>query len=185
MIKRLSRKNLLTSKIKNENGGISFILIMSLLVIFIIIPVFAVVVEKYIVQLKVFDIKEAIELSSISTYNTVSSESLSGVEVDYDNTKAKSVFENYLAKNLNINSDLSPKGSGIVEGTVTVDSFVIYSSGFPHTCPNGNNITRPSVHAKITVPIKPTIYKYTILQALGTDTINLKFHYDTEIVIDN
>lgn len=185
MIKLSRKRNLQIDLLKNTKGqGLGLFIFFMLILVFIVIPLFSAIVEKQLTQLKISDIGESIELSSIATYDSLVSSSLSDTIVSIDSIEATNTFKKYLADNLNINSDLTPKPSGIIAGTVVVNSFQIYVSSFPRTCPNGKLLTKPSIHTFITVPVTPTLYKYSILQVLGEDKKNLKFHYDTEIVLD-
>lgn len=186
MIKGLCKEKLLIKKLKNNNGGaIAIALIFLMIFVYIILPIFALVVEKEIVKAKAFNIRDSIEISAIATYNSLKTPDLSAAVVNMNDTKAKSIFTSYLARNLKLNADLTPKASGgIVDGKITVDSLVIYYSGFPITCPGGAIIKRPTIHVQVTIPVKPTLYKYTILSLMGVDKIDCPAHYDIEIVLD-
>lgn len=155
------------------------------IIIFVILPVFSVVIEKYIIYNKLLAIKDAVDMTNISAYNAINAENLGRNVVTIDNEKIDSLYRYLLARNLNLNSDLSPHPDSIAEGTVNIDSIIIYTGGFPLTCPGGTEFKRPAVHSTITVPVKPSLYRQIILDMIGREHIELKVHVDSDIPVNN
>lgn len=165
---------------------INSIIMYLMIVAFVIFPVMSAVIEKYILGIKVQEIKDSMDLSNISTYYALTMGSTSSGNIELDSPKALVILKKYTAINLNLNSDLTPGGSGcIADGQVTVKSVNIYTNDFPKTCPNGRTIKRITVHSLVTVPLKPELYAASILKALGRSTIDIDVHEDTEIPLDN
>lgn len=173
----------LKSLIKKDNGdAFSTTLLVVFIVIYLVMPTFAAVIEKQIFSLTASNVEDAMEISCIATYNSLESGDLSRTAVNFDSNKLNEVFKKYLAKNLKLNDDLTPKTTGnMVKGPIIINSLQAYISDFPQTCEKGNNLTRPSIHVIITVPVEPTLYKYTILELLGIDKIYCPVHLDVEL----
>lgn len=169
----------------SEKGAISSFLLYIMLIVFVLLPLSAVIMEKYIVSVKASSIKDSIDISNIATYTAIVSEQAGKANIVVDNTKILLIFEDLLKKNLRLNDDLSPKDGSIAEGVVVIESINIYLSGFPVTCPDGTVIYSPAVCTKTRVPIRPSLYRETILNALGEEFIYLNLHVDSEIPVNN
>ena len=172
--------------LRNKKGdAVVDVLLMGTLIIFIILPIFAVVVEKQIINNKAQLIKDALDLTNISTYNAINTPSLGKGQVALDDDAVLELYQRLLAKNLNLNDDLSPKENSIAEDTVIIDSLVIYTSGFLRICPEGTTIKRPAVHSCVIVPVKPSLFRKIILDSLGKQLVELKVHVDSDIPVNN
>jgi len=154
-------------------------------IVFVIMPVFSSVIEKYLILNKAQIIKDAVDITNIAAYNALSAESLSRNSVLLDNSKLESIYSQLLAENLKLDYDLYPDEDSIADARVNIDSIIIYTAGFPLTCPKGIPITRPSVHSQITVPVKPMLYRSVILNILNKEYIELKIHVDSDIPVNN
>jgi len=171
--------------IKSDRGTAAFdIVIYTALIIFVILPVFAAVFEKYLIACKAQVVKDAVDLSNISVYNAINTGSLSKTALTFDNSEVADIYRQILSKNLNLNGDLTPKGNSVAEAAVTVDSLVGYTGGFPVECPNGKTITRPAIHSLVTVPVRPGLYRQMVLSLTGRRYIEMKVHVDTDIPLD-
>ena len=186
MIRLKIKKSLQINTKKLRGDGFSLTIIIVLIMVYLLVPLFSAVIEKQIVQLKAAEVTDALQMSCLATYDSLESKALSQAVASYKQTKTEDVFKDFLAANMNLNNDLTPKNSiSVADGQVRVESIEIFNSDLPKTCPDGKTIIYPSVHATIIVPVKPSLYKGTILQLLGKDYIDCKFHIDTEVVIDN
>jgi hypothetical protein len=176
-----------TKFVKNCKGEATGIILMFVLMfVFVFLPVFAAVFEQVLFQIKAADLREGVELSSIATYTAMNAGSLAEVDVNYNAAKLESTFKKYLASNLHLNDDLTPKATGsVISGPITVVGNVPQFIPVGSQCPDGNVATRPMIHVSLIIPIKPTLYEYTVLQLLGVSTINCNVSLDTEIVLDN
>lgn len=156
-----------------------------MLIVFIILPLSAVIMEKYIVSVKASSIKDSIDISNIATYTAIVSDDASKMDIVLEDEKTLEIFKGLLVKNLRLNNDLSPKDGSIAEGIVVIESINIYLSGFPVTCPDGTVIYSPTVCTYTVVPICPSLYRETILNALGVEFIYLNLHVNSAIPINN
>lgn len=174
--------------LKSEKGsGVAQVIAAAAFILFIILPLFSVVIERYILYNKINIIKDAIDLSNLSIYNTISTEKTSKGHDKIDfNSNEMTIYKRILAKNLNLNADMTPKEKSIAESTVEVVELKAYLyASIPTTCTQGNTLDQPTIHAVIKVPVKPTLLSNAILSALGKDYIDIKIHVDTEIPINN
>jgi len=172
--------------IKSSKGSaLSDILIGTAIIVFVILPVFSAVVEKYLINNKIQIIKDAVDLTNISTYNALNTVRLGKNQVFINESEAEAVYRTLLAKNLHLNGDLSPCSDSVADGTVVVDSIIVYTEGMPLTCPCGTSIKRPSVHSVVKVPVRPVLYRQVILEIMGKQHIEFTVHVDSEIPVNN
>ncbi|HOJ10595.1 MAG TPA: hypothetical protein PK733_08380 [Clostridiales bacterium] len=175
--------------IKNNKGSATAHVIALLgLIIFIILPLFAVVMERYILYNKVNIIKDAVDVANLASYNAISTEDAAKNDAAIRLNSEITIYKNILAKNLKLKADMTPEGNSIAEGEVVIDELKAYlhiNTTFPITCSQGNSITRPTMHSVIKVPIKPMLFRRVILSAIGKDVIYIKVHVDTELPINN
>jgi len=151
----------------------------------VIFPVFSAVAEKYIITNKAQIIRDAVDLTNIAVYNAIKAGNLGKNEIMVYNEEAERIYRAILAKNLNLKADLSPDKDSIVDGMVCIKSLAVFTGGFPLTCPDGTEISRPAVHSRLTVPVKPSLYRGVILGMLGKQYIELEVHVDSDIPVDN
>jgi hypothetical protein len=155
------------------------------MVLLVILPVFAAIIEKFILLEKTEIIRSAVDMANISAYNALNAGSLGKVTVNFDHAEMLDIFEELLSDNLRLDKDLEPEPGSIAEGQVVISSLEIYCSGLPVRCPDDVLIDRPSVHSCIDIPIKPSLYTGVILKLLGKENIVIKVHVDSEIPINN
>ena len=155
------------------------------IIMFVVFPVFSAVVEKYIIANKAQIIRDAVDLTNIAVYNAVEAGNLGKNEIMICNEELERIYRTILAKNLNLKADLSPERDSVADGTVGIKSLAVFTGGFPLACPDGTAITRPAVHSRLTVPVKPSLYRGIILGMLGKQYIELEVHVDSDIPVDN
>ncbi len=169
----------------NRGTAVAEVIIAAAMLVFIILPVFSVVMEKYILSEKSRIIKDAVDMANISAYNALDTLELGMAEVNISRPEAMDIYERVLCANLNLDENLEPLPGSVAEGRVEVVSLEIYRTGFPVSCPNGISISRPSVHSCIDIPIRPSLYRAMILGLLGRDHIDAAVHVDSEIPVNN
>ncbi len=170
----------------NEKGSaVVDVVIAAAMVIFIILPVFSVAMEKYVLMEKAKIIRDSVDMTNISAYNALNTGNLGRTSIHLDRTETLGIFKKLLCVNLGLDEGLNPKNGSIAEGRVEVSSLEIYTEGFPLICPSGTMIVKPSVHSCINVPIKPSLYREVILNLLGKEYINVEVHVDSEIPVNN
>lgn len=161
------------------------IVIFAGIIIFVLFPIFSAVFEKYAILCKGQIIKDALDMTNISTYTAINSGSLGKARISFDEPEAVSIYRSLLAKNLKLDSGLKPDGNSVAEDTVTIESLVCYTDGFPEICPAGKSIVRPTVHSCVIIPVRPALYRQVILDIMGKRYIELKVHVDTDIPVNN
>lgn len=177
--------------LKNNKGSmVSDILILTLVIVFIVIPLFSAVFDQYFLLLKGQAVKGAIDLTNLAAHNAMKTSEKSETEIKLAINDIKSNYIPMLALNMNLNSDLSPEANSVADGAVEIMNITVYPKGmnFPVTCPEGGKINRPSVHSVIKVPIKPAlywnIYKFFI-GGSGSGVKEYHIHVDTELPCNN
>lgn len=180
--RKIDRKSF---KACNRGTAVAEVIIAVAMLVFIILPVFSVVMEKYILSEKARIIKDAVDMTNISAYNALDTLELGMVEVDVSRSEAMDIYKKVLRANLNLNESLEPLPGSVSDGHVEIVSLEIYRTGFPISCPNGKTISRPSVHSSINIPIRPSLYRAVILSLMGRDHIDAVVHVDSEIPVNN
>lgn len=170
---------------REDGTAVAEVIIVAAMLVFVILPVFSAVMEKYVLSEKVRIIKDAVDMTNISAYNALDTTELGMTGVDVSHSKVMDIYEEVLRFNLNLDEDLDPLPGSVAEGRVEVVSLEIYRSGFPGSCPNGTSILRPSVHSSISIPVRPSLYRTLILSLLGRDHIDIAVHVDSEIPVNN
>ncbi len=172
--------------VSNKKGSVvTDIVLFAAVVVFVLFPVFAAVVEKYVMLAKGQVLKDAIDMTNVSAYYAMKVTDTSKTVTIPEQAEAHVIYMELLAKNLRLNDDLTPKENSIAEGPVEIESLIIYAGGFPVSCANGTIMERVSIHSIVTVPVRPTLYRGLILQAVGKDFVELKVHVDSDIPVNN
>lgn len=161
------------------------VVIAAAMLVFIILPVFSAVMEKYVLARKASIIRDALDMTNIAVYNALNAADLGMVRIDAVRSKAMDVFTEILSANLRLDGGLYPEPESIAEGRVEVVTLEIFCDGFPVTCPDGSVITRPCVHSGVRIPIRPSLYSAAVLRLLGSDFIVVFVHVDSEIPVNN
>lgn len=169
----------------SRGSAVLDVVIGAAVIVFIILPVFSVILEKYIVLNKVQMIRDAVDMTNLSVYNALDAGSLGRNSVDFHDPKVQSIFSEMLCANLKLNADLTPQPASLAEDRVAVESISIFLSGFPQECPDHVQLARPTVHSCILVPIRPGLYRQLILGLMGRNYLELRVHMDSEIPVNN
>lgn len=183
----MSFKNFL----EDQKGSIvSDLLIFTVIVVFVIFPIFSVAFEQHILLLKAQAIKDAVDVTNLAAYNAMKIPDKSETKITATVNDIRANYIPMLALNMNLNNNLTPKEDSIADGTVEIVNITIYPKGmsFPVTCPKGGTISRPSVHSVIKVPIKPTLYwniHRFLTGATGDGIKDYIVHIDTELPYNN
>ena len=170
---------------RERGSAVTQTVLMAAVLIFIIMPVFSAVIEKYILMEKARVITDSVDMTNISAYNALSSAELGKVRIGAERSDILEIYRHILSINLRLNDDLEPQPDSVAEGCVEVLSLEIFSSDFPAHCPEGVPITRPAVHSTIRVPVRPALYRGIILGMLGREYVDIIVHVDTEIPVNN
>lgn len=179
-------KKLWLNKLREEKGALNvfYAVLVTSLLVFLILPLFSYIVEHYIHENKIQKLTDAIDITNIAVYNAINTANYSRTSLTFDDPRVNEIYKNLLSKNLKLNDDLTPREGSIADGQVRVIELIIYTA-VPATCPQGNSLNRPTIHAKIIVPMKPNLFRKVILDALGVEYIELVMHVDTELPINN
>ena len=169
----------------NRKGSVVVdVVIAAAMIIFVVLPVFSAVIEKYILMEKARVIRDAVDMTNISAYNGIKTGSLGQASVKFERSEVNEIFRELLCTNLALDRGMYPKYGSIAEGRVEVSSLEIYTDVFPVVCPEGSAIVKPSVHSSINVPVKPSLYRGLVLRLLGKDHIDVEVHVDSEIPVN-
>lgn len=169
----------------NKGSAVIDVVVAAAMIIFVVLPVFSSVAEKYVLMEKARMIRDAVDMTNISSYNALKTGNLGQVSVKFERRKAMNIFEKLICANLGLDEGLYPKANSIAEGRVVVSSLEVYTDAFPVVCPGGTTIIRPTVHSCINVPVKPSLYRGLILELLGKDHVDIEVHVDSEIPVNN
>ena len=172
-------------KLREKGSSVADVLIGVAAIIFLILPVFSIIVERYIILTKIQIIKDAVDLTNSSMYNALNAKSLGKNIVDFNNNAIESIYKRILAGNMKLDTNLIPYENSIADDEVIIKSIKIYTEDIPNTCPYGTNIIRPTIHSCITVPIKPSLYIGKILNIIGKENAEIEIHVDSDIPINN
>lgn len=173
------------SVLANDGSVVTQIILFAAMLVFVILPVFSAVIEKYILMAKARVIRDAVDVTNISAYNALTVPELGKVMIGADTSKILENYKEILMLNLRLDDGMEPENGSIAEGRVEIISLEVYSSGFPVECPDGGLLTKPSVHSSIRVPVRPSLYSSIILGMLGRDYIDIIVHVDSEIPVNN
>lgn len=177
--------NFLQRIIKEKGSGTIDVLLIGAIIIFVLLPIFASIMEKYIIFTKYQLIKDGVDITNLSAYYVLETESLGKNAVDFNETDILNIYTNMLAKNLHLDSDLNPLKNSIADYQVSIESIIIYTDNFPAKCPYSVNITRPAIHSCIIIPIKPTFFRKILRNMTGEEYMKLKVHVDSDIPVNN
>lgn len=172
-------------KANNMGGAVGEVIIGTAIIAFILFPLFSSVIERYLINIRSQIIKDAVDITNISTYVSIDPEYLGRNLVVHNQSETWEIYSKLLASNLNLKEDLSPGDNSVADGKVIVESIIIYTGENPGRCPLGTDIRRPGVHSLITVPVKPSLYSQIILNLMGKSFIELRVHVDSEIPVNN
>lgn len=168
-----------------KGSGTIDVIIAAAIIVLVILPIFSVIAERYIILNKAEIIKDAVDMTNVSVYNAINAGVLGKTQVDIELDKADDIYRRLLSENLNLNVDLSPRQNSLAEDDVKIKSIVFYSGEAIEECPEGIVMDRPSIHSVIVVPIRPSLYRQLILNLLGKQYVELEIHVDSEIPINN
>lgn len=119
---------------------------------------------------------DAVVMAALASLRCVNAIEAAYGEYVLDPVLAREVFEEYLRKNLKLDSSLNPMPGSIASGPVTVEDFRVYNpGGVPAQCPLGTPIERTSVHVVVRIPAdRPA------LRGLFGDRVYIKIHRDVD-----
>lgn len=122
---------------RERGSAVTQTVLMAAVLIFIIMPVFSAVIEKYILMEKARVITDSVDMTNISAYNALSSAELGKVRIGAERSDILEIYRHILSINLRLNDDLEPQPDSVAEGCVEVLSLEIFSSDFLPTAPKG------------------------------------------------
>lgn len=172
-------------KFGSRGSATANVVISAAILVFVLLPVFSIIIEKYILLNKIQIIRDAADVTNISVYNAMNAAQLGKVKVSFDYMEAVNIYKELLSKNLNLSDGLAPLSGSIAEETVSIETLELYTGTFPVICPLGSEIKRPAVHSCIIVPVRPSLYRRVILALIGKSSIELRIHVDSDIPVNN
>lgn len=101
-------------------------------------------------------IKQALDYSNMAVYRDLNREKLADGILAIDKTAAQDTFREFLAQNLRLESNLTPRPGSFAAGLVQVVDFRVFNpEDLPNTDGLGNPVNEVSVYSQIRVPVKP------------------------------
>jgi|LGOV01.1.fsa_nt_gb Na+-transporting methylmalonyl-CoA/oxaloacetate decarboxylase gamma subunit len=174
--------------INNKKGSTGVgVVIMVVILLLIIMPFISQVFERVRINIIRNDTTTAVEISLRSALVALDIEQASAETIDFNNTEFRSVFQSYLATNMNLNNDLSVSTSSLVDGDVTINSIQYYgTANLPYTNPHtGEVFTRPYFNVELNLIIKPSLFRKMIHEITGVEEFHYTFYDDVSMPIDN
>ena len=175
--------------LKNTRGdiGVLEIILFTCVILFIIFPIFSIVIEKVILDLKSDEIKGIIKDATESTFIALNIDTTSVENIDVDLDRFKEVFERYIKTNFNLKEDFKPKDNSMVDGPVKINKIIFYgTNSLPFTHPTKEiTYNRPFIEVEVIFPIKPHLYRKVILDALGKEYLEVTINYHYTLPINN
>lgn len=154
------------------------------MVVFVILPLFSAVIERFILMNKAQIAKDALDMTNMAVYNSIIAGQLGRTSVKFEAGGVLRIYRELLAENLKLDAEMDPLPGSIADGRVDIESIEIFTAGLPQKCPEGTELSRPSVHSCVNIPVKPALYRRIILDTLGREHIDMRVHMDSEIPLD-
>lgn len=154
MLKRIERL------LKDEKGsGGSSISIMSMVLLLFFVLIMYVLIDFYYMANVYAFVKNQQDLSNRAVYAELDQTHLADRELYIDELVGRQKFEEYLVKNLELNSSNIPARNMRLVGNVVVKEFEIYNTAeLPAITPNGKVINTVSVYSEIEIEIQPFLF---------------------------
>ena len=95
------------AKLSRERGSaVTQVVLMAALLVFIILPVFSAVIEKYILLEKARVIRDSVDMANLSAYNALSCADLGRVRVEAERSEVLYIYRQIL---IQFDEDMEPK----------------------------------------------------------------------------
>lgn len=180
--------NRLKAILKSEEGssGVGVIIIVVLFIL-IFLPILSQVMERNRINIVRNDTVKAVDLSLKSALISLDLTRASAEVYDFDSAEFRSLFEHYLAENMNLNPDLSVTDLSLVDGDVKINQLrYIGTAQLPFTNPNtGKTYNRPYFNVELELIIKPSLFRKIIQDMFGVEDFHYTFYYDASMPINN
>lgn len=182
------KKNLFTSRLSissgDESGGfeIGAVIIVFVAVLFLVFPVFGVLVEKKMIDIIIMDICDAVEIAAFSLITQSDMDLLSSGSLMLSDELLKGHLNRFIKENFLMTK--YRKANFIKDIELTEYKF-ISSREYPCVCEKGFVFNRAGVHVEMTLYYVPNVYGETLLSLVGRDSIDIKVHRDFEYPVNN
>jgi len=159
--------------IYQEKGAISLYILVVLLVGCIVVPVYAVFLEKSAAQNSIDKIQDTVTISVTSAYMALMPEFYTDAVIKLDELVFREKFNRLLMDNLR--SEFP--GIDILEEQVFCD-------GFPRVCMRGKTFDRAGIHIVVTVPVRYSAVRLLLPIKIG-ELERIVVHGDVLFTLDN
>lgn len=176
-------KNLL----QDESGGAATWVIGGIILfILVILPVLSQTIERNRVNIIRNDTVTAVDLSIRSAIVSLEENQATSRDYAFNSAEFRALFEGFLAKNMNLNSDLSATDNALVDDTVVVKQLAYHGSAdLPFTSPvTGKTYNRPYFSVELQLIIAPSLYRQVIHDLFGISGFHYTFYYDASVPVD-
>lgn len=173
--------------LKDNAGNVSLWVIGGIVVFFLIIlPVVSQIIERHRVNIIRNDTVTAVDLALRSAIVSLEEYQAESQDLAFDSVEFRAFFESYLAKNMNLNADLTPTDNALVDGAVIINELDFHGSAeLPFTSPvTGKTYNRPYFSVKLRLIIAPSLYREAIQKLVGISEFHYTFYYDVSLPID-
>lgn len=144
---------------QDECGGGSTIAVKGIVLIVFFAMLTFVVLDFYYVANVYRYVKDQQELSNRAVYAEIDLNALAEREIYIDEIDGFDKFEEYLFKNLALDSEYVPEQDIRIVGSVVISNFEIYNATeLPAVMPTGKTMNEVCVYSEITVEIRPLFF---------------------------
>ncbi|HBQ64152.1 MAG TPA: hypothetical protein DD727_04355 [Clostridiales bacterium] len=153
------------------------------LVIFILLPLFAVILEHALLLAVRREISDALDMSCLAVYESIDVPEASSGRVTLDAVNLEEVFRLYLQANLSLDENLAPLSAGsLLQGGLIIRELDVLYGEDGETCSLGNPVRRLTVHAVVAGSYATGLFERAIFGGEGIRTVMV--HRDVEIPDD-
>lgn len=143
---------------RGSGGGGSIALKASVMGLFLTLLMFVLIDFYYMANVYSF-VKNQQELANRAVYAELDQNQLADHNLYIDENLGRAKFEEYITKNLELDSNDIPARNMRLVGSVVVKEFEIYNTGeIPTTTPAGKVVDEVSVYSEIEIEVKPFLF---------------------------
>jgi hypothetical protein len=167
-----------------RRGGMAAdVILTASFLVFILLPLFAVTLEQYLLLTVRKEISEALDMSCLAAYESIRVADAASGDVQLDAAVLAGVFNSLIQRNLHLDGNFRPlSANSLLQGGLMVRELTILSGPAAGTCSMGHAIRRLTVHAVVTGAYRTGLFDRAIM---GTDGLrSVTVHRDVELPDD-
>lgn len=157
----------------NRKGSITAdVVLVTFIIVLVILPLFTFVFDKYLMFIVLKEASDMLDMSCLSAYEALKFDEASMGVVTIDLQKLEIEFLKYAEYN-----------SSMLPGVFYLRELDIISDSLPSSCSAGTILTRPSVHAVISICYNTGLFDRLVSGTEGFRVLNI--HRDVELPIEH